>query len=37
MIGGVSALSCAGYIVGVYLGWRLLRAIRKTGDIDSKE
>jgi ubiquinone biosynthesis protein len=37
MIGGVSALGGAGYIVGAYLGWRLLRAIRKTGDIDPKE
>jgi ubiquinone biosynthesis protein len=32
MIGGVSALGGAGYIVGAYLGWHLLRTIRKTGD-----
>jgi ubiquinone biosynthesis protein len=37
MIVGVSALGGAGYIVGAYLGWHLLRAIRKTGDIDPKE
>jgi ubiquinone biosynthesis protein len=36
MVGGVSALGAAGYIVGAYLGRHLLRTIRKTGDIDFK-
>jgi len=37
MIGGVSTLGAAGYIIGAYLGWHLLRTIRKTGEIDSKQ
>ena len=34
---GVSIMGAAGYLAAVYLGWRLLRAIKKSGDLDSKE
>jgi ubiquinone biosynthesis protein len=37
MIAGVSAFGGAGYLIAAYLGWRLLRAIKKSGDIDSKK
>ena len=37
MIAGVSAFGGAGYLVAVYLGWRLLRAIKKSGVINSKK
>ncbi len=33
----VSVFGGAGYLVAVYLGWRLLRAIKKSGDISSKK
>ena len=35
MIKGVSVVGVAGYVVAVLIGWRLLRAIKKSGDIDS--
>jgi len=34
---GVSVFGGAGYLVAIYLGWRLLRAIKKSGDISSKK
>jgi ubiquinone biosynthesis protein len=34
---GVSIFGGAGYLVAIYLGWRLLRAIKKSGDISSKK
>lgn len=34
---GVSVFGAAGYTVSLYLGWRLLRAIRKSGNIQSKD
>jgi ubiquinone biosynthesis protein len=34
---GVSVFGAAGYLVSIYLGWRLLRAIRKSGDVQSKD
>jgi ubiquinone biosynthesis protein len=34
---GVSIFGAAGYLMAVYLGWRLLRAIKKSGDISSKK
>jgi ubiquinone biosynthesis protein len=34
-LAGVSIFGGAGYLVAVYLGWRLLRAIKKSGDINS--
>jgi ubiquinone biosynthesis protein len=37
MIGGISVLGGAGYAVAAYLSWRLLRALRKTGDIGTKQ
>ena len=36
-IDGVSVFGAAGYVMAAYLGWRLLRAIKKSGDIDSKK
>jgi len=36
-LGGVSVVGAAGYLVAVYLGWRLVRAIKKSGDINSKQ
>lgn len=37
VIAGVSIFGAAGYLLSIYLGWRLFRAIRKSGDIRSKE
>jgi ubiquinone biosynthesis protein len=37
LIAGVSVFGAAGYLLAVYLGWRLSRAIRKSGDINSKQ
>lgn len=34
---GVSVFGAVGYVIAVYLGWRLLRAIRKSGDMDSQK
>ncbi len=34
---GVSVFGALGYVLSVYLGWRLLRAIRKSGNIQSKD
>lgn len=34
---GVSVFGALGYIVSLFLGWRLLRAIRKSGNIQSKD
>jgi ubiquinone biosynthesis protein len=36
-IAGVSVFGGAGYLIAAYLGWRLLRAIKKSGDINSKK
>jgi len=36
-IAGVSVFGGAGYLMAAYLGWRLLRAIKKSGDINSKK
>ena len=33
----VSVFGAAGYLVAAYLSWRLLRAIKKSGDIDSNK
>jgi hypothetical protein len=35
--GGVFVVGAAGYLAAVYLGWRLVRAIKKSGDINSKQ
>jgi hypothetical protein len=37
VVAGVSVFGGAGYLVSLYLGWRLLRAIEKSGDINSKK
>ncbi len=37
LIAGVSVFGAAGYLMAAYLGWRLSRAIRKSGDINSKQ
>lgn len=34
---GVSIFGALGYLVSLFLGWRLLRAIRKSGNIQSKD
>ena len=34
---GVSVFAAAGYLIAAYFSWRLLRAIKKSGDIDSKK
>lgn len=33
---GVSIFGALGYVLSLYLGWRLMRAIRKSGNIQSK-
>jgi ubiquinone biosynthesis protein len=37
VVAGVSVFGAAGYVVAVYLGFRLYRAVKKSGDIDSKD
>jgi ubiquinone biosynthesis protein len=37
LLWGVSVFGALGYLLSVYLGWRLLRAIRKSGNIDSRD
>ncbi len=34
---GVSIFGAAGYLVAVWLGWRLFRSIKKSGDFDSRD
>lgn len=34
---GVSIFGAAGYLVAVWLGWRLFRSIKKSGDIESRD
>ncbi|SPE60353.1 Ubiquinone biosynthesis protein AarF [Verrucomicrobia bacterium] len=36
-LAGVSVFGGAGYLLAIYLGWRLLRAIKKSGDINSQK
>ena len=36
-IAGVSVVGAAGYLLSIYFGWRLVRAIKKSGDINSKQ
>jgi ubiquinone biosynthesis protein len=36
-LAGVSVFGAAGYLIAAYFGWRLLRAIKKSGDIDSRK
>ena len=37
LVWGVSVFGAAGYLVSVWLGWRVLRAVKKTGDVHSKD
>jgi ubiquinone biosynthesis protein len=37
LLAGVSVFGAAGYLLALYLGWRLFRAIRKSGNVDSKD
>jgi len=37
MIKGVSVFGAAGYMLSVYMGWRLYRAVKKSGDVSSKD
>jgi ubiquinone biosynthesis protein len=37
MLAGISVFGGAGYLIAAYFGWRLLRAIKKSGDIESKK
>jgi ubiquinone biosynthesis protein len=37
VLAGVSVFGAAGYLVALYLVWRLVRAIRKSGNVDSKD
>jgi ubiquinone biosynthesis protein len=37
LLWGVSVFGALGYLLSLWLGWRLLRAIRKSGNIDSKD
>ena len=34
---GISVFGALGYVISLFLGWRLLRAIRKSGNINSKD
>ncbi len=34
---GVSVFGAAGYLLSIYLGWRVLRAVRKSGNVQSKD
>jgi ubiquinone biosynthesis protein len=36
-IGGISVFGGAGYLTAAYFAWRLLRAIKKSGDINSRK
>jgi hypothetical protein len=36
-IAGVSVFALAGYLIAVYFGWRLLLAVKNSGDINSKK
>lgn len=37
VIWGVSIFGALGYLMSLFLGWRLMRAIRKSGNINSKD
>lgn len=34
---GVSVFGAAGYLMSVYLGWKLLRAVKHTGSVESRD
>lgn len=37
LLGGVSVFGAAGYLLAIYLGWRLFRAIRNSGNVSPKD
>ncbi|HVV70266.1 MAG TPA: AarF/ABC1/UbiB kinase family protein, partial [Verrucomicrobiae bacterium] len=37
MVHDVSIFGAAGYLLSIYLGWRLFRAIRKSGSVSPKD
>jgi ubiquinone biosynthesis protein len=37
LLGGVSVFGAAGYLASIYLGWRVLHAIKKSGKLDSDD
>jgi len=37
VLGGVSVFGAAGYLLAMWWGWRLFRAIHRSGDIDSSD
>ncbi len=37
LLAGISVFGALGYAASIYIIWRLVRAIRKSGDIDSKD
>ena len=37
VLGGISLFGCAGYLLAVWRGWRLFRAIHRSGDIESSK
>ncbi len=37
LLGGVSVFGAAGYVASIYLGWKLLRAVKHTGSVESKD
>ena len=37
LLGDVSVFGATGYLMAIYLGWRLFRAIRKSGNVSAKD
>jgi ubiquinone biosynthesis protein len=37
LLGGVSIFGALGYATSIYLTWRVLRAVKKSGNINSKD
>lgn len=37
IVGNISVFGAAGYVISVYMGWKLLRAIRRSGNVEGKE
>jgi len=37
VLGGVSVFGAAGYLMSLYLGWRLLRAVKHSGSVESRD
>lgn len=37
VLGGVSVFGATGYLLSVYLGWKLLRAVKHSGSVESRD